>query len=169
MQPAEIRRLQEADRAALWPALWPVIAPVFRAGETYPTDPEISESDAREYWLETPSATYVAIDAARTLLGTYYIRPNQPTLGDHVCNCGYIVAEEARGQGLALTLCRHSQEQARALGFSAMQYNLVIATNEAAIKVWRRGGLEIIGTLPKAFRHKRLGLVDAHIMYRLLD
>ena len=49
-----------------------------------------------------------------------------------------------------------------------MQYNLVVATNEGAIQLWKRHGFEIVGTLPKAFRHPRYGFVDALVMYKLL-
>ncbi len=151
-----------------WPDLWTMIKPVFREGETYPCDPQISETNARAYWVETPRATYVARTLDGEIAGSYYVRPNQPTLGDHVCNCGYIVAEERRGQGVASRLCLHSQAQALSHGFSGMQYNLVIASNDTAVRVWQKAGLEIIGTIPKAFRHKKLGLVDAHIMYKWL-
>ena len=49
-----------------------------------------------------------------------------------------------------------------------MQYNLVVVTNQNAIRLWQDMGFEIIGTLPRAFNHKELGLVDAHVMYQLL-
>lgn len=145
-----------------------MIQPVFAAGETYPVAPDINEADARHYWLTSPRVTYNAFLPDGTLAGGYYIRPNQPTLGDHVCNCGYIVAETQRGHGIASRLCQHSQQIAVQLGFSAMQYNLVIASNEAALHVWQKNGMEIVGTIAKAFHHKRLGLTDAHIMYKWL-
>ena len=93
---------------------------------------------------------------------------NQPGLGSHVCNCGYIVSAAARGQGWASRFCQHSQVLAREMGFSAMQYNLVVTTNEAAVHVWQKNGFEIIGTLPRAFRSKSHGLVDAFVMYKWL-
>ncbi len=153
-----------------WPEIWQMIRPVFAAGETYPVSPDISETDAYTYWMKTPRATYIAMLPDGTLAGSYYIRPNQPDLGDHVCNCGYIVAENMRGSGIASRLCQHSQQIAVQLGFSAMQYNLVVASNEVAVHVWQKNGMEIIGTIRNAFRHSTLGLTDAHIMYKwLLD
>ena len=35
--------------------------------------------------------------------------------------------------------------------------------------LWKKLGFAIVGTLPKAFRHRELGLVDAYVMYRFLD
>ena len=151
-----------------WPALWAIVEPVFRAGETYAFSPDISEDETRRVWVEMPKRTYVAVDDDGNIVGTYYIKPNQPALGAHVCNCGYIVAEAARGKGIASIMCDHSQRQAVALGFESMQYNLVVSTNLTAIRIWQKNGFEIVGTLPEAFRHPRLGLVDAHVMYKRL-
>jgi L-amino acid N-acyltransferase YncA len=143
--------------------------PVFRAGETYPYSPEITEQEARQAWIETPQRTYVATDEHNRVLGTYYIKPNQSSLGAHVCNCGYIVGEDARGKGVATGMCEHSQREAITLGYRAMQYNLVVSTNEAAVHLWSKLGFDLVGTLPGAFRHKRLGFVDAHVMYKQLQ
>ncbi|MCO5212712.1 MAG: GNAT family N-acetyltransferase [Caldilinea sp.] len=151
-----------------WPALWAIMEPVFRAGETYAFDPAITEAEAQRVWIEVPAATYVAVDETGMLLGTYYIKPNQPGLGAHVCNCGYIVAAAARGQGIASRLCEHSQDEARRLGFRAMQFNLVVSTNTGAVRLWQTLGFPIVGTLPGAFNHPRLGYVDAYVMYKQL-
>lgn len=159
-----IRLFTEND----WPAVWAIIEPVFRAGETYAYSPEISEEDAHHAWIEKPAATFVAETANDEIVGTYYLKPNQPALGAHVCNCGYIVAEAARGRGIATRLCEHSQEAARRRGYRAMQYNLVVATNEGAVRLWQKLGFEIVGRLPGAFNHRRLGYVDALVMYKEL-
>jgi RimJ/RimL family protein N-acetyltransferase len=151
-----------------WPNVWRIMQPVFKAGETYPYAPEISEAEAHAAWIEIPATTYVAVGSDGAVLGTYYIKANQPGLGGHVCNCGYIVAEAARGRGVASLMCEHSQREALRLGFLAMQYNLVVATNEQAVRLWQKHGFEIIGTLPNAFRHARFGLVNAHIMHKNL-
>jgi ribosomal protein S18 acetylase RimI-like enzyme len=160
----KIRAFEEVD----WSATWQVIEPVFRAGETYAFSPDITEENAHQVWIEKPSATFVAVDDNNEILGTYYIKPNQPGLGSHVCNCGYIVAEKARGKGIASEMCEHSQREAKSQGFRAMQYNLVVSTNEGAVRLWKRHGFEVIGTLPGAFRHPRLGYVDALVMYKQL-
>ena len=151
-----------------WAALWPIIEPVFRAGETYPFDREITADTAYENWIAKPAATFVALDEKGAILGTYYLKPNQPALAAHVCNCGYIVAEQARGRGVASAMCTHSQQQAISMGFRAMQFNLVVSTNTGAVRLWRQHGFTIIGTLPGAFRHPRLGFVDALVMFKQL-
>ncbi len=142
---------------------------MFRAGETYAFSTDISEKEAHQDWIEIPSATFVAVDENGNNLGTYYIKPNQPGLGSHVCNCGYIVTGKARGKGIASSMCEHSQIEAVARGFRAMQYNLVVSTNEGAIRLWKRHGFDVIGRLPKAFRHAQLGFVDALVMYKQIE
>jgi ribosomal protein S18 acetylase RimI-like enzyme len=151
-----------------WPAVWASIKPVFRAGETYVYPPDISEEEAYRAWVKVPEATFVAVDNEEKILGTYYLKPNQPGQGAHVCNCGYIVDQEARGRGIASAMCRHSQQEAIDRGFRAMQYNLVVATNEGAVRLWQKHGFDIVGTLPGAFRHPRLGFVDAYVMVKQL-
>jgi RimJ/RimL family protein N-acetyltransferase len=161
----EIRPLEDGD----WAATWCIMEPVFRAGETYPFSPDIIEEEAHAVWVEMPSATFVAVDQDNEVVGTYYIKPNQPALGAHVCNCGYIVGEDARGRGIGSGMCAHSQREALSRGFRAMQFNLVVSTNEGAVRLWKKHGFEIAGTLPGAFRHPRFGYVDAYVMYKQLE
>ena len=151
-----------------WPGAWAIIEPVFRAGETYGVATDISEAAAHAKWVREAAASYVALDDAGAVVGTYFLKPNYGGPGAHVANCGYIVAESARGQGLAAAMCRHSQREAVAAGYRAMQYNFVVATNDAAIRVWRREGFAVVGTLPGAFDHPRHGFVDAHVMFKTL-
>jgi ribosomal protein S18 acetylase RimI-like enzyme len=97
------------------------------------------------------------------------MKANQPGQGSHVANCGYMVDRLASGQGVGEALCRHSLEEAKRLGFTAMQFNFVVSTNTRAVALWQRCGFAIVGTVPRAFRHPALGLIDAHIMYRSLE
>lgn len=154
--------------AADWPAIWAILEPIFRAGETYPYPPSITEIEAQTVWMQIPTQTFVLEDSGQQILGTYYIKPNQPGLGSHVCNCGYAIAESARGQGLGEALGRHSLATAIALGFRAMQFNLVVKTNTASIRIWEKLGFATIGCLPRAFQHAQFGEVDALVMYKQL-
>jgi L-amino acid N-acyltransferase YncA len=114
--------------------------------------------------VEQSQAVMVAVDAAGALVGTYYLRPNSLALGAHVANAGYVVAEQARRRGIGSRLCQHSLQAGLRLGFRAMQFNLVVSTNTAGIRCWQRNGFQVVGTLPGAFLHKRLGYVDALVM-----
>ena len=158
--PLQIRPFESAD----WPGIWVLLEPVFRAGETFPYDPAITEAEARTLWVEQSQAVLVALDGNGTVVGSYYLRPNSLCLGAHVANAGYVVAEPCRRQGIGSRLCQHSLQAARKLGFRAMQFNLVVCTNTAGLRCWQRNGFQVVGTLPGAFRHQRLGYVDALVM-----
>jgi RimJ/RimL family protein N-acetyltransferase len=155
--------------AADWPHVWAILEPVFRAGETYAFPREISAEQARDAWTAPGKQVFVAVDdITGELLGTYYLKPNFEGAASHICNCGYIVSERARGRGIAARMCEHSQRAALAHGFRAMQYNLVVSSNESAVHLWKKMGFTIVGTIPEAFRHPRLGFVDAYVMYKRL-
>lgn len=156
-----IRPITEAD----FDQVWPIIRDVVQAQETYALDPNMDRAAAWRLWVELPRATYVAEEGGQ-ILGTYYIKPNAAGPGDHVCNCGYMTSPAARGRGVAGRLCAHSLQIAKEMGFLSMQYNSVVSANAVAVALWKRHGFEIVGTLPKAYRHKALGLVDCYVMSR---
>ena len=157
-------RLADADDAD---AIWDLLEPVFRAGETYAVPRDITRDDAISMWCAAPAATYVVVLNDK-IVGTYYIKTNQQGGGAHVCNCGYIVSAAAQGQGVARQMCIQSQDAARALGYTAMQFNLVLASNVGAAALWQKLGFVTVGTIPAAFDHPKLGMVDAFVMYKTL-
>ena len=158
-----IREALDAD----FDAIWPIFHAIVSTGDTYAYDPATDREQARNIWMRAPRKTFVAeIDGE--ILGTYYLKTNQAGPGAHVCNCGYMVSAAARGKGLATSMCEHSQSVARELGYEAMQFNFVAASNESAVRLWTRLGFETVGRIPLGFRHPELGLVDALIMYKAL-
>lgn len=158
--------IREID-AAQFDRVWPLFQSVIAAGDTYSYAPDMSFGEAQALWTSPPSRTFVAERGDR-VVGCYLLRPNQPGLGDHVANAGYMVAADSRGQGIASMLCEHSMDQARRAGFTAMQFNFVVASNAVAVKLWLRHGFRIVGTVPGAFRHAILGPTDIHVMHRSL-
>jgi ribosomal protein S18 acetylase RimI-like enzyme len=159
-----IRQATAADHARLWRILEPVV----REGETYPLPRDLGMEAALAYWCAPQHEVHVA-ETGREIVGSYYLRANNLGGGAHVANCGYVVAPAARGRGIARAMCADSMQRARARGFRAMQFNFVIASNERAVRLWRGLGFAIVGRLPSAFDHPRLGLVDALVMYRHLQ
>jgi ribosomal protein S18 acetylase RimI-like enzyme len=138
------------------------------AGDSYAYAPATSEDEARRIWMGSPPARTFVAELDGKVAGTYLLKPNQPGLGSHVANAGYMVDPAFRGRGLASAMCRHSIELARELGFRAMQFNFVVSTNATAVALWERHGFAIVGRLPKAFRHATQGEVDALVMHRFL-
>ena len=159
-----IRELKNPD----WSAVWALMKPIIRKGETYPYNPEMTSEEACRMWVSSTQVVYVAEDDSGSILGSYYVKPNQPTLGAQVANCGYIVGESSRGCGIATLMCDHSQKEAIKLGYRAMQFNLVVETNEVSVYLWQKMGFTIVGKLPQAFKHLEYGYVDAYIMFKAL-
>ena len=112
-------------------AIWPFFARVVRAGETYALDPSMQADEARAYWMAPSVRTYVA-DRDGVIEGTYLVRPNQPGLGNHVANASFMVDPDRAGRGIGRALVEHCLVEARALGYLAMQFNLVVATKDLA-------------------------------------
>lgn len=157
----EIRRATEMD----WPAIWTILEPILREGETYALPRDMSEREARAYWLASDRTVFVAIDGD-AILGSSTIHANQQGGGAHIANAGYITAAAARGRGIARALCLHSLDYARAAGFRAMQFNFVVSANAPAVHLWESIGFRTLARLPNAFEHPRLGFVDALVMWK---
>jgi ribosomal protein S18 acetylase RimI-like enzyme len=148
-------------------AIWAILEPVIRSGETYALPRDWSKAESLAFWNSPLHTVFVAEDEG-AIVGTYFLRANALGSGAHVANCGYVTGAEASGRGVGRAMCEHSQAFAQQKGFAAMQFNLVVATNIRAVRLWKTCGFDIVGTLPGAFRHPRLGEVDAYVMHRRL-
>jgi len=159
-----LRAVSETD----YESVWQMFHQVVRAGEYYAFDPDTCREEAIDIWINQVSTCFV-LEEAGQIMGSYFIKKNQPGLGAHVCNAGYMVDARAQGKGYATLMCEHSQQQACRLGYQAMQFNFVVSSNANAVYLWQKLGFNIVGTVPEAFRHKRLGLVDIYIMHKFLS
>jgi L-amino acid N-acyltransferase YncA len=148
-------------------AIWAVLEPVIRAGEALALPRDMTREAALASWCSPGADVFVAEDAG-AVVGSYYVRANQRGGGAHVANAGYVTRITATGRGIARAMCAHSIEHARTRGFRAMQYNIVVSTNERAVRLWQAMGFAIVGRLPGAFAHPTHGDVDAFVMYRAL-
>jgi L-amino acid N-acyltransferase YncA len=163
MNTVDIRPVRPGDEDAIWALFQEVIA----SGDTFAFSSDTSRQQAQDIWMPPGNATYVAVVEGH-VVGSYFVKPNQPGLGAHVCNAGYMVARDMRGRGLGRAMGEHSLVEARRLGYRAMQFNLVVTTNAHAVSLWKSLGFQVVGTLPEAFRHSVHGLVDALVMHRFL-
>lgn len=158
-----IRKATSADQDAVWEIIHAVIS----KGDTYVFAPDSPKEKMLAYWFADDRHTYVATQNDR-IVGTFVLKDNQPDLGAHIANAGYMTAPDASGQGIGQLMGAFSLEEARRLGYKAMQFNIVIKTNERAVRLWQKLGFHIIGEIPEAFNHSEKGLVNAYIMYQKL-
>ncbi|QDK79996.1 GNAT family N-acetyltransferase [Spirosoma sp. KCTC 42546] len=159
----DIRKATPADQEPIWEIIKPVIA----SGDTYVFDPNSSKEKMLAYWCGPDKHTYVA-ERNGIIVGTFVLKDNQPDLGSHIANGSYMTAPSASGQGVGKAMGAFSIEEAKRLGYKAMQFNIVIKSNEQAVRLWEKLGFTIIGEIPEAFNHQQNGLTNAYIMYRKL-
>lgn len=160
----DIRKAVTSDEEAIWRIFHAVVQP----GDTYAFAPDITRAEALSLWTAPTVHTYVALEG-NSVVGTYIIKANQPGRGSHVANAAFMVAPGAQGRGVGRQMGEHCLMEARKLGFRAMQFNLVVSTNEPAVALWKKLGFDIVGKVPAAFNHSTRGLVDTYVMYRSLD
>jgi ribosomal protein S18 acetylase RimI-like enzyme len=148
--------------------MWPIFRDVVATGTTYVLGADTTREEAFRYWFGPGIASFVAEDEGR-VVGMYKLVPNQRGLGSHVSNASFMVDPTSAGRGVGRTMGLHCLREARRAGFRAMQFNFVVSTNTGAVELWKKLGFVIVGTLPKVFRHRELGDVDAYVMHRFLD
>ncbi len=159
----EIRKANNTDKEPAWQILQAINA----KGDSFAFAPAISKEEMLAYWFDEKKQVYVAVEDGK-VLGSFFFKENQPGLGSHIANAAYAVSPDARGKGVGKKMGEFSLIEAKHAGFSAMQFNLVVKSNESAVKLWKGLGFEIIGEIPEAFKHAQLGFVNAFIMYRKL-
>ena len=150
-----------------WAGIWPFFRQIVAAGDTYTWPRDMSEDDGRAAWFPSPGRTVVA-SVAGTVVGTAKTQPNQAGPGAHVANASFMVDPAYGGRGIGRALAEHVLARARADGYRAMQFNAVVASNAGAVRLWSSLGFTVVGTVPAAFDHPRLGPVPLLIMYRTL-
>ncbi|MBL8195225.1 MAG: GNAT family N-acetyltransferase [Blastocatellia bacterium] len=149
-------------------AIWPIFQAVIATETTYVFAPTTSYKEAFSYWFGPKIKSFVVEDNQK-IVGMYKLIENQPGLGSHVANASFMVDPNYSAKGLGKTMGIHCLKEAKKMGFLAMQFNFVVSSNLPAVSLWQKLGFNIVGTLPKAFKHKVLGYVDVFVMYRFLD
>ena len=148
-----------------WPRIWPFFEATVRAGETYAYPLDLTLETGRDLWMADPPGATVVLEDGGELLGSARMGPNRPGRGDHIGTASFMVAPEARGRGVGRALGEYVVQWHRDQGYRGIQFNAVVETNTAAVRLWRSLGFEIIGTVPEAFRSPTRGYVGLHVMY----
>ncbi len=156
-----------------WDEIWPIWRAAVSTGETYLWAPDTNEADARALWMRPPPAEVLLVedeDGPRPprILGTALLTPNLPGSGDHVAHAVFIVDPDLASGDIGRRLAEDVIDRAVDLGYRAMQFNAVVATNARVVAFWRSLAFRVVGTIPAGFRHPWLGDVDLYVMHRFL-
>jgi len=149
-----------------WSAIWPIFHEVVEAGETYAYPAGLDSDAARDLWFSDPHV--VVLEEDGRVWGTAKMGPNRPGNGAHVGTASFMVSSAARGRGVGRALGEYAVAWHRAGGFRGIQFNAVVETNTAAVRLWESLGFTIVGTVPGAFRSPTHGYVGLHVMYLAL-
>ena len=125
---------------------------VVEDGVAFPQTEPLTLAEGEAFFAEQ-TLTAVAVDeSSGEVLGMYILHPNNIGRCGHLANASYAVARHARGRGVGEALVRDSLEQAKAFGFTVMQFNAVVATNHVALHLYEKVGFTRLGVIPKGFR-----------------
>lgn len=149
-------------------AFVPVFHEIVDDGETYSYPEGLTDDEVRALWFDQPRRTSVAVDADGTLLGSATMGPNRPGRGSHVGTASFMVSSQARGRGVGRLLGEDMVRWSREQGFAAIQFNAVVETNTAAVRLWQDLGFRVLCTVPEAFESRRHGRVGLHVMHLAL-
>jgi len=139
--------------------LFDLFARIVASGEGFPHAPPLTRAQFDDTWVK-PVTVVVAATVDGSLAGAYYLKPNAPGRAAHIANAGYVVSPDHRGLGIGRALVEDSITRAPAVGFDAVQFNLVFESNPARA-LYQELGWREIGRVPAAVNGE-----DAIIYYR---
>jgi L-amino acid N-acyltransferase YncA len=154
-----IRPFEEAD----WDAVRAIVEEVAAAGETYCLPTGLPDQELRAFWLS--DAHTVVASADGEVLGSAHMGPNRPAQGAHVGTASFMVSARARGRGAGRALGEYAVDWHRRNGYRGIQFNAVVETNAAAVRLWQSLGFTVVGTVPGAFRRPSGEYVGLHVMH----
>ncbi|MEM9926207.1 MAG: N-acetyltransferase [Cyanobacteria bacterium P01_D01_bin.50] len=143
-------------------------------GKFYPQKQPLTQSEFKAYWLLGDAFVVKAVNVnpqfqPQSVLAAFYIKPNFPGRCSHICNAGFIVQPQMRGQGIGRMMGETMLSIASDLGYKAVMFNLVFETNIPSIRLWESLGFQKIGCIPAAVELDNNQTRNALIMYRQLS
>ena len=144
-----IRKYETADL----PALIGIWNEVVEDGEAFPQEDALTLFSG-EAFFASQTFTGVAEDENGSVCGLYILHPNNIGRCGHIGNASYAVRRGMRGKHIGEQLVRDSLRQARAEGFSVLQFNAVVECNVHARHLYERIGFRPLGLIPHGFRMK---------------
>ena len=145
---ATVRKLTEKDiseAVSIWNK-------VVEEGKAFPQTEYLDEKSGAEFFAQQTYTAVAELDGE--VVGMYILHPNNIGRCGHICNASYAVKYGMRGKHIGEALVTDCLEQAKAHGFGILQFNAVVASNEPALKLYKKLGFVQLGTIPKGFLNK---------------
>lgn len=161
MQDIILRKYEEKDLAQA-KALWNYVV---GEGNAFPQITPLGD-DGAEFFA---AQSYVGVaESDGEIIGLYILHPNNVGRCGHIANASYAVDCRRRGRRIGERLVRHCIDVARDLGFKVLQFNAVVVSNAAAIKLYDNLGFVRLGAIPEGFYNKSGEYEDIFIFYKTL-
>lgn len=137
---------------------------VVREGTAFPQNEELTHESGREFFL-SQTYTGVAHDEDGNVVGIYILHPNNVGRCSHICNASYAVKSVLRGRHIGEELVKHCIKTAKDKGFKILQFNAVVASNKAALRLYQKLGFTRLGVIPNGFFMKNGKFEDIIVHY----
>ncbi len=149
-------------------ALFAIFKEVVDSGCKFPYENSSAEEFQTRFFAPT-SQIYVCRSIKGEVVGCFYLKSNYSGRSGHIANAAYMIKSSHRNLGIGTLLVKASLHIAKNLNFLAMQFNMVLSENTVAIKLYKKLGFEIIGTIPSAIQNTDGSFQDGYTMYRRID
>ena len=120
-------------------------------GVAFPQKETLTSDNGKEFF-DSQSYTAVAIDTDNNeVVGVYILHPNNVGRCGHICNASYAVKSDKRGNHIGEYLVQDCIKMAKEIGFRILQFNAVVKSNVAALKLYEKLGFTKLGVIPGGF------------------
>lgn len=127
---------------------------VVEDGVAFPQEECLTEKSGLEFF-KSQSYTGIAYDEETgDIVGLYILHPNNVGRCGHICNASYAVKSTQRGKYIGEILVTDCLKKAKEIGYGILQFNAVVATNQYALKLYKKLGFVQLSVIPKGFRMK---------------
>ena len=119
---------------------------VVREGVAFPQENELDEVEGDKFFSAQSFTGLAVDDETGEILAIYILHPNNVGRCGHISNASYAVKKNLRGKHIGEKIVTHCIKKARELGFKILQFNVVVADNLRARKLYKK-----LGFIPAVF------------------
>ena len=124
---------------------------VVEDGVAFPQTEPLDDDTGAEFFA-AQDYTAVAFDTdTAEVVGMYILHPNNVGRCGHICNASYAVKSTQRGKQIGEILVTDCLKKAKEIGYGILQFNAVVATNQYALKLYKKLGFVQLGVIPNGF------------------
>ncbi|MDO4585255.1 MAG: GNAT family N-acetyltransferase [Planctomycetia bacterium] len=146
----------------------PIWNRIVEEGLAFPQMEILTESRGKMFFSEQSFTGLACEQESGKIVGCYILHPNNIGRCGHICNASYAVHPDWRGYHIGEQLVKHSLAKGKELGFRILQFNAVVKSNQAALRLYEKLGFVPLGTIPGGFLRKDGRYEDIIPHYRIL-